>query len=96
MSARSLRTPYGPSPTRAPSDKADGYYAADLAALQLQEGWVIHLHVSRNRKTGKWKDTGIHLGCLLLLHLRPLLHPALFMGWQSVHPLAWPLFCLSG
>ena len=96
MSARSLRTPYGPSPMRAPSDKADGYYAADLAALQLQEGWVIHLHVSRNRKTGKWKDTGIHLGCLLLLHLRPLLHPALFMGWQSVHPLAWPLFCLSG
>lgn len=25
---------------RAPSNNADGYYAANLAALQLQEGWA--------------------------------------------------------
>lgn len=39
-----------------PSDSSDSCFAADLAALQLQEGWAIHLHGSRNRKTGKQKD----------------------------------------
>jgi len=80
MSARSLCVPYGPSPVCAPHDNADVYYAADLAALQLQEGLVIPLNVNRNRKIGKWKDAGIHQVCLLLLHLRPLLHLALFTG----------------
>lgn len=45
-STRSLCTPYGLSAMDAPSSNADGSHAADSAALQLQERWVIHLPMS--------------------------------------------------
>lgn len=52
-STRSLCGPYGLSPLQPPRKNTDSDYAVNLAALQLQEGWVIHLPVSRNQKNGK-------------------------------------------